>query len=110
MSGQRLFHRWNLQVPCICNWEGQAINATTINLSVGGACLTHPVVNPPEGADIVLTLLPQRQHAVIQAKVVHRGMQSGELPGVGRFGVRFYGSHQERSRILLPILTSFQIL
>jgi hypothetical protein len=101
---QRKEKRIEQPVECQCEWgEDQIINARTIDVSFGGACITHPIVIPPEGTEIALTIYSETP-VTIRGKVVHLQTSSSSPHGGGRFGIEFLGEDDDKMRRLIPII------
>lgn len=102
--GEMALQRWRASIAFRCRWRDQAIDGKTVNLSYGGACLRHPVVAPPPGENIYLTLTLHGLEVGLPATVVYQRLDS-DYPGMPAvFGVRFQESAEELTHKLGPVL------
>ena len=90
-------------VECQCEWGDQIINARTLDVSFGGACISHPVILPPEGTEISVTIYSENP-VTIRGTVMHAQSTSGSAQSGGRFGIQFLGDDNEKARRMIPII------
>lgn len=95
---RRRHPRMSLQIPCQCEWQGQAINARSVNVALGGALVRHPIISPPEGSYVTVTLYAGKP-VVLEASVVRQVEADGEQ----EFSVCFYGGNREHAEKLEPV-------
>lgn len=104
MQERRHDYRWDLVVPCQCQWEDVVINTQTSDVSFGGASLSHPMLAPPEGAEIGVTLYAEGD-IFLRGRVIYTSPRTQSANGRAHFGVKFHGTVGERSRRLMQVLT-----
>jgi hypothetical protein len=79
---KRKDYRLPMNVPCLWKWQNRVVEAETVNLSFGGACLNHSSSVPPVGADIEIVLLDGEPFTLKGKVVCTRAMERGTAFGV----------------------------
>jgi hypothetical protein len=95
---RRRHPRLSLEIPCQCEWHGQAINARSVNVALGGALVRHPIISPPDGSYVTVTFYAGKP-VVLEASVVRHE----EADGKQEFSVSFYGGNWEHQEKLEPV-------
>ena len=103
MQERRVDYRWDLAVPCQCQWEDIVINTQSSDISFGGTGLSHPLVVPPDGSEIGITLYAEGE-IFLRGRVIHTSDRNESANRRAHFGVKFHGPVGERSRKLMQVL------
>jgi hypothetical protein len=98
---RRKFYRWPLSIHCVCRSEEGTFTGEISNLSFGGARVVRATTIPPEGTDIEI-VLHRKDYSVSFRCHVYYVEQSEDAA----FGIEFYGTLEERTQKLLPLMRS----
>ncbi|UCF36906.1 MAG: PilZ domain-containing protein [Acidobacteriota bacterium] len=101
MAEKRRYHRWECSLPCEFEDEAGRLTVDAVDISFDGACVAEPTASLEEGSDVVVTFTNDEELISLKAHVIYRHEEGG------LFGIQFYGDHDRKAEVLLPLFRKY---